>query len=40
VLRIADVNGTRVLVEITEPPGITEAERAEAERIVDSIEFE
>lgn len=40
VLRIADVNGTRVLVEITEPPGITEAQRAEAEQIVDSIEFE
>jgi hypothetical protein len=40
VLRIADVNGTRVLVEITEPPGITDAQRAEAEQIVDSIEFE
>ena len=40
VLKIADVNGTRVLVEITEPPGITDAQRAEAEQIVDSIEFE
>jgi hypothetical protein len=40
VLRIADVNGTRVLVEITEPPGITDAQRAEAEQIVDSITFE
>ena len=40
VLRIADANGTRVLVEITEPPGITEAERAAAEQVVNSIHFE
>jgi len=40
VLRIAAVNGTRVLVEITEPPGITAGQRAEADQIVDSIEFE
>ena len=40
VLRIADVNGTRVLVEITEPPGITEAERAAADQVVNSITFE
>lgn len=40
VLRIADVNGTRVLVELTVDPGGAEADVVEAQQIIDSVRFD